>query len=372
MSKQEIWYRVTEKTDTAIIDKVCNLSYSTLFVDCDDLDIVAPIHLPQRVSLAVLIHSIADEKKIKNFSRKVSHLFTRDVSLLDAIRDSTGYECGLLMNVDDKESLDNTVANAPRAHIVCIEFKDPTNIPLELVLATTQNTPTRIFKMVSAAADGAVSFLTMESGSDGIVLDTNEIPEILSLDKAFTDSRAETFALQPAKVTRIQHAGMGDRVCVDTTSALRQDEGMLLGSTSHGGLMICSETHYLPYMDLRPFRVNAGSLHMYVWGPDNHVAYLSDLKGGDRVLAVSASGHARVVTIGRLKIERRPLLLIEAEMEGARVNGFIQDDWHVRVFGAEGEIIPSSEVVPGTELLGYLDSPGRHVGIKIDETVDER
>jgi 3-dehydroquinate synthase class II len=124
-------------------------------------------------------------------------------------------------------------------------------------------------------------------------------------------------------------------------------------------------------MNLRPFRVNAGALHSYIWGPDNFVPYLCDLRAGDRVYAVNARGVGRVVTVGRVKLERRPLLRLEAEIDKVKVNTFIQDDWHVRVFGSKGEIRPSSEVRIGDKLLGFADSPGRHVGIKISETIKE-
>ena len=60
---------------------------------------------------------------------------------------------------------------------------------------------------------------------------------------------------------------MGDRGCIDTTSIMTKDEGMIVGSTSAGGILVCSETHYLPYMELRPFRVNAGGVHSYVLSP---------------------------------------------------------------------------------------------------------
>ena len=74
------------------------------------------------------------------------------------------------------------------------------------------------------------------------------------------------------------------------------------------------------------------------------------------VLAVSDTGRARTVTIGRLKIERRPLLLIEAEAEGERLNVFIQDDWHVRVMGSKGEIRPSREIQVGEALLDAVEA----------------
>jgi 3-dehydroquinate synthase class II len=179
------------------------------------------------------------------------------------------------------------------------------------------------------------------------------------------------FELKEATVTAIKPTGMGSRVCIDTTSDLTQDEGMILGSTSSGGLLTCSETHFLPYMNLRTFRVNAGGIHLYVWGPNDQAVYLSDLKAGDKIYVVNSSGEARAVTVGRLKIESRPLLYIECEIEGIKINTFIQDDWHVRMFGSKGEIRPSSEIKVGDKLLGYLDKPGRHVGLKIDETIKE-
>jgi len=107
----------------------------------------------------------------------------------------------------------------------------------------------------------------------------------------------------------------------------------------------------------------------FPWLPSS---YLSDLQAGSKVCVVNSKGEARTVTVGRVKIERRPLLLVVAEIEGTEINVFIQDDWHVRVMGSKGEIIPSAEVKIGDLLLGYLQEPGRHVGYKIDEKIVER
>jgi hypothetical protein len=100
--------------------------------------------------------------------------------------------------------------------------------------------------------------------------------------------------------------------------------------------------------------------------------YLSDLPAGSQVPAVNARNQVRAVTVGRVKIERRPLVLIEAEIDGRAVNTFIPDDWQARMMGAQGEIRPSSEIQIGDKLLGCPDAPGRHVGIRIDETIEER
>ena len=127
----------------------------------------------------------------------------------------------------------------------------------------------------------------------------------------------------------------------------------------------------MPYMNLRPFRVNAGAVHSYIWGPAT-TSYITDLEAGSSVLAVSTAGRARPVTVGRVKIEVRPLLLVRAEVEGAHLNVFLQDDWHVRVFDASLRPRNSSEIRVGDRLLAHLSQPGRHVGLPVDETIEER
>ena len=76
--------------------------------------------------------------------------------------------------------------------------------------------------------------------------------------------------------------------------------------------------------------------------------------------------------MGRVKTEVRPLRLIEVEFGGGeRVNVFMQDDWHVRLFTAEGTPGHVSELRPGDRVLGHVAAPGRHVGIKVEETIRE-
>ena len=61
---------------------------------------------------------------------------------------------------------------------------------------------------------------------------------------------------------------------------------MIVGSTSRGGLLVSSETHYLPYMVTRLFRVNAGAVHSYIFTPNGETQYLSELKSGSVVTIV--------------------------------------------------------------------------------------
>jgi len=153
---------------------------------------------------------------------------------------------------------------------------------------------------------------------------------------------------------------------------MTQDEGMIVGSTSAGGIFVCSETHFLPYMNLRPFRVNAGAVHSYIWMPENTAEYITDLAAGSKVLCVNTKGETRTLTVGRIKTEVRPLLLISGEAAGSKLNVIVQDDWHIRLMGADGKPKNATMIQPGDELLAYVCEPGRHVGIKVDETIIER
>jgi len=44
----------------------------------------------------------------------------------------------------------------------------------------------------------------------------------------------------------------------------------------------------------------------------------------------------------------------------------------VRVFGADGKPRNITELAVGDSVLAHLASPGRHVGIAITETIEER
>jgi 3-amino-4-hydroxybenzoic acid synthase len=138
-------------------------------------------------------------------------------------------------------------------------------------------------------------------------------------------------------------------------------------------LLCVSETHPLPYMPTRPFRVNAGALMSYTMTTAERTSYLSELRSGGTVLAVDVAGRARTVTVGRVKIERRPLLSIDAVApDGRAVNLILQHDWHVRVLGPGGVVLNSTELRPGDRILGYLPGPDRHVGYPIDELCYEQ
>jgi 3-amino-4-hydroxybenzoic acid synthase len=252
------------------------------------------------------------------------------------------------------------------------ELTSDTNIPLELLIARLQDTNTTLLKVVPTSQAAEVAFGVMEVGSDGIILQSEDLGEIAAVDKLMSREELGKVELLKAKVVDVQHIGMGYRACIDSTTIMKQNEGMLVGSTANGGLLLSSETHFLPYMELRPFRVNAGAVHSYVWAPGDKTAYITELRGGKKVLCVDTEGNTREITVGRVKIEIRPLLKIEVEAQGVRINAMVQDDWHIRIFGGDGTPRNASAIRLEDDLLAYISGGARHVGIKIDEMLEEK
>jgi 3-dehydroquinate synthase II len=165
---------------------------------------------------------------------------------------------------------------------------------------------------------------------------------------------------------------MGDRVCVDTVSMLSDGEGILVGNTSSAFLLVQAETLENPYVNPRPFRVNAGAVHAYTLVPGGKTAYLSDLKAGDHVLAATHTGMLRDAGVGRVKIEQRPLLLVEAEYGEVKAGLVLQNAETVRLVGDGGVPVSVVALAPGDRVLGRALSAGRHFGIAVKERIIEK
>jgi 3-amino-4-hydroxybenzoic acid synthase len=353
------------KKEELILPLVYNLRYEYLLIK---QDMVQEMKTPRKIKLIVDVdESDGDLGALSN----ETVVFSANGDRLRQAAEM-GYQTALYRKIRDQEDMDSAWRLGKSADYLVVELTDETNIPLELLIARLQDQRTVLLKMVNSRQDAEIALGVMEAGSDGVVLQTEDIHEIQGVDRLMAQAETGQLELVIGKVTEVQHIGMGYRVCIDTTTIMERNEGMIIGSTSDGGLLISSETHFLPYMELRPFRVNAGAVHSYVWAPDGMTAYLTELKGGSKVICVDTRGNTRTVSVGRAKIEARPLLKIEVEAGGVKVNAIVQDDWHIRIFGGDGEVRNASTIKAGDELLTYLCPGGRHVGIKINEMIEEK
>jgi 3-dehydroquinate synthase II len=172
----------------------------------------------------------------------------------------------------------------------------------------------------------------------------------------------------------IVEVGNGERVCIDTASQLELGEGMLIGSAASFFFLVHSETVPTEYIPTRPFRVNAGALHSYILGTDGKTRYLSELRAGDRVQLVDKSGARREATVGRIKMERRPLVMVRAEYDGHEGTAMLQNAETIRLVRPDGTPLAVTEAKEGDEVLVHIpaETKGRHFGGEVDEFVIER
>lgn len=290
----------------------------------------------------------------------------------DAPTTGTDAERGVHVVVSDAESLTLACSVVRRTDWTLLTFTDPTKIPLEIVIAAAEGSTGRTVTVVDDLTDAAITKLVLEHGSDGVLLRPTSVEDVARIADLVRGSTPR-MPLAELIVEGVEHIGIGERACIDTCSLLEPDEGVLVGSFAHGLFLSCSETHPLPYMPTRPFRWNAAAVHSYVLCPDNRTRYISELRAGMAVLAVRVDGTAREVRVGRVKIERRPLISINARTaDGALVNLIAQDDWHVRLLGPGGSVDNVTELRAGDRLCGLVPTDSRHVGLPITEFCDER
>ena len=181
-----------------------------------------------------------------------------------------------------------------------------------------------------------------------------------------------SISLEPARIADVRPVGMGHRVCVDTCSMLSRGQGMLTGNSSAFTFLVHAETEHNEYVAARPFRINAGGVHCYALLPGDRTRYLEELKAGDETLIVGADGSSSLAVVGRVKVEARPMLYIEAEnAEGQRGGVFLQNAETIRLVRRDGRPVSVVSLREGDEVLCHFDSAGRHFGMRIEEDIKE-
>jgi 3-dehydroquinate synthase II len=268
--------------------------------------------------------------------------------------------------ITDKAS-ENKAAELGRHKPVIVTTSDWTVIPLENLVAQSDY----IIARVKNVAEAGMAIHVLEKGVYGILLTTTD-PAVVRAVASLLKSTTSNVGLIPFTVTKIQPVGMGDRVCVDTCSLLADGEGMLMGNTSSAMLLVHAETLENPYVAPRPFRVNAGAVHAYILLPDGKTGYLSDLATGGQVLISNAKGTAHSAIVGRVKIEKRPLLLVEAAAGPVTVSLILQNAETIRLVSEDGKAISVVSLAVGDTILGTAFEGGRHFGMAIKETIREK
>jgi len=273
----------------------------------------------------------------------------------------------IFIDIKSKED-EKRAAAVPAEKTLVVTMLDWTIIPIENLLAARKGP---IFVRVKDSSQARLMIEILEKGVDGVLLDTADINEVIKTADIINSISAK-IGLVEAQVTNIRQLGMGDRACLDTCTQMTQGEGMLVGNTASGFFLVHSESIDNPYVASRPFRVNAGAVHAYILVPGGSTKYLADLKTGDEVLIVSHTGKTKTAYMGRSKIEKRPLMLIEAQSGNNSISLVLQNAETIRLVKPDGSPVSITSLKNGDKVLAYIETGGRHFGMKVDETLTER
>ncbi|WP_456369796.1 3-dehydroquinate synthase II [Geoglobus sp.] len=247
-----------------------------------------------------------------------------------------------------------------------LDFENWKIIPLENLIAMKGSA--KVIPVVRDVEEARVVLTTLERGADGVAITPMTRDEM----RAFRDvvEGEGRVSLIPAKVVEIRKLGMGDRVCVDTISLMTPGEGMLVGNTAEFMFLVASESEESEYVSSRPFRVNAGSVNAYI-RVGERTRYLAELRSGDEVEIVRFDGRTRKSYVGRVKIEKRPMLLIRARAGDVEGSVILQNAETIKLVRPDGKHVSVAELGEGDEVLAYLGEKARHFGVAVEASIIE-
>ncbi|XAR71236.1 3-dehydroquinate synthase II [Bertholletia excelsa] len=307
-------------------------------------------------------------------------LFIESGELLDGER----YRVATFSEVSSPEQLEKLQPEKNKqAETVIVNLLDWQVIPAENLVGAFQNSQKTILATAKNFIEAQTYLEALEQGLGGVVLKAEDVKAVYDL-KEYFDRRNESsniLDLTKATVTQVQMAGMGDRVCVDLCSLMKPGEGLLIGSFARGLFLVHSECLESNYISSRPFRVNAGPVHAYVAVPGGKTCYLSELKAGKEVIVVDQNGRQRTAIVGRVKIETRPLILVEAKIDSDNQTPYVillQNAETVVLVCPQGGNgnqltgIPVTSLKIGDEVMLRIQGGARHTGIEIQEFILEK
>ena len=277
-----------------------------------------------------------------------------------------------LVEVRTKKDEEAAVKLAAKHGAVFVKCDDWKIIPLENLIAACKG-KAKLIAVVGSAEETRLALQTMEIGVDGVLLQTQSASEVKKTVAALQAMHMrEKLELEEAEVITVKPLGLGARSCIDTCSMMEEGEGMLVGSGSAGMLLVQAEVEKNELAAPRPFRVNAGSVSLYVRGPGGKTKYIEELEAGASVLLVNRQGSTREAFVGRSKIEIRPLLLVEVRGKNRIAKAIVQNAETIRLVTAQGSK-PVTSLKKGDKVLAHFEQGGRHFGTLVrEETIIEK
>jgi 3-dehydroquinate synthase II len=279
------------------------------------------------------------------------------------------------VQIDEPSDLEEALSLIGLVPWVLVRCSDWTMIPLENLVAASRGTSTRIAAAIEEEVELNGAAFALGGGVDAILVPGHLVDDAVTTlggkwDREETDD--DGVIIEEARILSIEGVGVGERVCVDLTRRINDGQGMAVGSISGNLCLIHGETIQSEYVPTRPFRVNAGAIHSYALMADGKTKYLSELTSGDEVAILSSSGNKEKATVGRLKVETRPLLLIRFEVPGSEGQIVVQQAETVRFISPSGGTISVTQAKEGDKISILTDNRARHVGFALHAEVKEK
>ena len=281
--------------------------------------------------------------------------------------------------LDDYRGQDEARSLVGMVAWMLVRCSDWTMIPIENIVAAASGSGTRVAAAISNEIDLPGAAFALQHGVDAVLLPPESGSETLwaaargiASETVSDDAEQAPSELSTATVISVESGGVGERLCVDLIERLSPGEGMAIGSSSGALCLIHGESLPSEYVPSRPFRVNAGAIHAYALMADGSTKYLSELNAGDEVAVLSTDGSRRSASIGRLKIERRPFLVVRFECGSVEGQVMAQQAETVRLVSPGGEVLSVTDLHIGDEILILVDSSMRHIGQALPGEVSER
>ncbi|XP_010514592.1 PREDICTED: uncharacterized protein LOC104790516 isoform X3 [Camelina sativa] len=327
----------------------------------------------------------------RNLSDDWSSVALMDTLFIEdkGVTDGSGNVVASVFEVSTPEELQKLKIETEERENIVLDFLDWKSIPAENLVAALQGSVKTVFAISNTSSEATLFLEALEHGLGGVILKSEDVKAVLDLKEYFDkrNEESDTLSLKEATITRVQMVGMGDRVCVDLCSLMRPGEGLLVcclpvGSFARGLFLVHSECLESNYIESRPFRVNAGPVHAYVSVPGGKTCYLSELRTGREVTVVDQKGKQRTTVVGRVKIEKRPLILVEAKLsvkEEETVFSIILQNAETVALVTPHQVnnssrktaVPVTSLKLGDQVLIRLQGGARHTGIEIQEFIVE-
>ena len=273
------------------------------------------------------------------------------------------------VGIGTPEDQEKAMSMAGKKKAVIVSTSDWTVIPLENMIAKFSGSGTEVYACASRIGDAKLFLETMEKGVDGVVIDVRNPLELRKFGEILSKTKSEE--LTEIAVKSVVPVETGDRVCIDTCSMMFPGQGMLIGSFSNCLFLVQSESEDSGYVASRPFRVNAGAVHSYIEVPGGGTRYLAEISAGDSVLVCGRDGRTVPASVGRSKVEKRPLLMVTATDGSRDYSVVLQNAETIRLVTKEGSKSVTA-IVPGDKVLAKLESGGRHFGMAVQESITEK